>query len=75
MSDVKYLCDGKKECGYGNIFCGVYNKKSSASPYDLCIYTRDPEHAKNGACTDPENYPERFLKVKYDYWEKEEPNA
>lgn len=71
MTKTLYLCDGKKCDDLKWCKCRVKEDGS-----DLCMRTADPNHAKNGPCEDPQNYPERF-DVSYDngityYIEKEE---
>lgn len=53
-----YLCDRREQC------------RESKSCGDPCELTGNPEHAINGGCEDPENHPERFLKVRDYYIEK-----
>lgn len=69
---VFYLCDAQKDCA---------GKDGCAYGIEIgpCKYTSDPSHARNGACPDPQNHPERFEKVKGKkgewngmYFEKEE---
>ena len=75
---VAYLCNGKEECLYRPM-C-VYREDPVSKTDDVCKHTFDPRHAKYGACADPENHPERFVKIDigekfgegdYCYWEEE----
>ena len=52
---ILYLCDRAKECA-------EYGSCNSDMPV-RCKRTPDPAHAKNGACRDPQNHPERFVAV------------
>ena len=59
---VIYICDKKKDCADPNKFIPCYP----------CQHTTDPEHALNGVCEDPWNYPERFELIGLSqYWERD----
>ena len=50
--DVLYICKVKAP----DAICPVNHKPC----WEDCYLTTDPRYAKNGACKDPENHPERF---------------
>lgn len=52
---VAYMCDGHG-CAAEHPSC----RDMPVGDPDRCTHTTDPEHAVNGACEHPENYPERF---------------
>ena len=51
---VLYLCDGEG--------CRSKNKSCKGKPEtsEFCMHTTDPDHAVNGPCEYPEQYPDRF---------------
>ena len=53
-----YLCDGLCKCS-DKVGCFRLAKPG----IDYCRHTFDERHAVNGACSDPENHPERFSKI------------
>ena len=67
---VAYICDGLvPECSdkLGCFRCGKEGM-------NYCKHTFQPEHALNGACEDPWNYPQRFIDLskstgENEYWE------
>lgn len=54
---IQYLCDGKKPCGTTSV-CW-----QSGSSVAFCRHTSFPEHARYGACAEPQNHPERFERI------------
>lgn len=61
---VAYICDGNiPECSKTG--CAYIHE------YGLCMNTCDEDHARNGACPDPENHPERFEYIQGVYFERE----
>lgn len=71
---IAYYCDGLDKCSDKP---GCYRRMHT--PFKNCCHTINPKHAKFGAVSDPENYPERFVKLDvFDdtgakYWEGEIP--
>ena len=67
-NDIAYLCDGKACGNKADPYCAL-----TKPPRGECARTIDPQHAKNGPCENPENYPERFEKLANGrFWEKDE---
>ena len=55
---IAYLCDGLCKCS-DKVGCYRVAKPGM----DYCNHTFFGKHAVNGACKDPENYPERFHEI------------
>ena len=54
---ILYLCDALRECAGMNGCCAYGIVRGP------CRHTTDPSHARNGACPDPQNHPERFERL------------
>lgn len=69
---IVYLCDGKRECRL-SASCAL--NPDSQVFMKLCRHTADPDHAENGPCDCPEEFPGRFEKIGDEngalYWERE----
>ena len=56
---IAYICDGHDKC---SLEPGCFMREDLVSMNDwACRHTKNAEHAVNGPCEDPENYPERFI--------------
>ena len=69
---IAYICDGLMLKCSDKIGCF----RTAWPGMDYCTHTFDPSHAKNGACTDPQNCPDRFHEIDLTdeetcYWEGE----
>ncbi len=70
---IAYVCNGLGPCSY-KVGCYRLGKPGM----DYCYHTFDQKYAKNGACEDPENHPERFHVIDLTdsetcYWEGQIP--
>lgn len=67
---IVYLCDGECQCST-SMGC----KLNPYAYYGVCEHTTDADHARNGACACPEEFPGRFERVdkgfRVIYWERE----
>ena len=58
---IAYICDGHDKC---SMEPGCFMREDLVGASDMvCRHTTKAEHAVNGPCEDPENYPERFVYV------------
>ena len=68
---IAYICDGHDKC---SMEPGCFMQEDLVSKSDwVCHHTTNVEHAVNGPCKDPENYPERFVfgnGIDFDYYER-----
>ena len=68
---IAYICDGYDKCSFEP---GCFKREDLISKSDwVCHHTTNAEHAANGPCDNPENYPERFVLgngIEIDYYEK-----
>lgn len=63
--NILYLCDRKKKCNVSEM-CGHADEYGNG-----CIYTIDPEHAKNGPVKNQRELDERFdhyIFGRFSYW-------
>lgn len=61
MCKIAYICDGYDKC---SLEPGCFLREDPLTATDYCCYhTLNPKHAVNDICNDPENHPERFVKV------------
>ena len=59
MKKIAYICDGLMPKCSDKVGCFRLAKTGM----DYCRHTFDPNHAKNGGCSDPQDHPERFHEI------------